>query len=303
MQSYSFSRYLSAKRTVDDRALSDEVVNWVRAELSNQRAAPVRVVEVGAGLCTMVARLIEWGILGRAEYVAVDSDAELLDGARNWLLQWGEMRGYAVQQQTGGVRITRGEIDVQVQLVPRDLVLYLEEQTNKGSSDLLVANAVLDLFDLSSTLRPLLSLLGPKGVYWFSINYDGETLFVPEHSSDEQFMCVYNRSMDERVFDGRPAGDSKTGRRLFTWLRQLGATVEAAGGSDWVVHAKGSSYPADEQYFLHHIINTVDHELQRHSDVAADELAEWVRVRHEQVRRGELVYVCHQLDLAGYPPQ
>ena len=56
------ARYLTAKTTVDDRALNRHVL----AELRRLIPAAPRVLEVGAGLGTMVARLIDWGAIGPA---------------------------------------------------------------------------------------------------------------------------------------------------------------------------------------------------------------------------------------------
>ena len=73
---FDYPRYLAAKTTVDDRALNRHVL----AEL--RRLMPVgapRVVEVGAGLGTMVARLLDWGVVGAGEYILLDADRQLLD--------------------------------------------------------------------------------------------------------------------------------------------------------------------------------------------------------------------------------
>ena len=54
--SLDYARYLAAKTTVDDRALNRHVL----AELCRlMRAGAPRLLEVGAGLGTMVARLMD----------------------------------------------------------------------------------------------------------------------------------------------------------------------------------------------------------------------------------------------------
>ncbi len=115
-------------------------------------------------------------------------------------------------------------------------------------------------------------------------------------------MRVYHRSMDERVRYGRPAGDSKCGRHLFGHLRAAGAGILAAGASDWVVFGQANGYPADESTFLHRIVETIATELQRHPEVLPGPLLEWVDLRHEQIDRGELVYIAHQMDYLGRRP-
>src|SRR5215475_11135860 len=105
--------------------------------------------------------------------------------------------------------------DLRVRLVHAELGRYLE--TAHGAlADVLIANAVLDLVDVSTVLPGLLRLLVPGGVYWFTINYDGESIFAPGHPHDDQVMRAYHRDMDERFRYGRPPGISRRGRGLFT---------------------------------------------------------------------------------------
>jgi len=150
----------------------------------------------------------------------------------------------------------------------------------------------------------LLRLLVPGGVYWFTINYDGESIFAPGHPHDDQVMQAYHRDMDDRIRYGRPAGESRTGRRLFHHLRAAGAPALAAGSSDWVVHpAPDGRYPADEAYFLHSILNTIRDALRNRQDrVEPAGLADWLAERGRQLAAGELVYIAHQLDFVGRSP-
>jgi hypothetical protein len=168
----------------------------------------------------------------------------------------------------------------------------------------LIANAVLDLVDVPAVLPGLLRLLVPGGAYWFTINYDGESIFVPGHPHDDAVMRAYHRDMDERVRYGRPAGESRTGRHLFHHLRNAGAPALAAGSSDWVVHpAPDGSYPADEAHFVGRILATIRDALRSRPDrVDAADLAGWLAVRERQLAAGELVYIAHQLDFAGRAP-
>ena len=57
---------------------------------------------------------------------------------------------------------------------------------------------------MPAILPGLLRLLVPGGVYWFTINYDGESIFVPGHPHDDQVMQAYHCDMDERVRYGGP---------------------------------------------------------------------------------------------------
>jgi SAM-dependent methyltransferase len=292
-----YARYLAAKTTVDDRALNREVL----AELSRlMPAGAPRVLEVGAGLGTMVARLLDWGVVGAGEYVLLDADRQLLDGSRRWLQDWAAARGVPNDLLPDGLQVG----DLRVRLVHAELGSYLEAAHGE-LADVLIANAVLDLVDVPAVLPGLLQLLVPGGVYWFTINYDGESIFEPGSPHDGQVMRAYHRDMDERIRYGRPAGQSRTGRALFHHLRDAGAPALAAGSSDWVVYpAPDGNYPADEACFLRSILNTIRDALRDRQDwVAPAVLADWLDVRARQLAAGELVYIAHQLDFVGRSPR
>jgi SAM-dependent methyltransferase len=262
-------------------------------------AGAPRVLEVGAGLGTMVARLMDWGAVGAGEYILLDADRQLLDCARRWLRDWAAARGLRSDPLPDGLRVG----DLRVRLVHAELGSYLET-AHGAAADVLIANAVLDLVDVPAVLPGLLRLLVPGGVYWFTINYDGESIFVPGHPQDDKIMQAYHRDMDERVRYGRPAGESRTGRRLFHRLRAAGAPALSAGSSDWVVSAGPErSYPGDEAYFLRSILSTIQNALANRQDqVEPADLAGWLAERGRQLAAGELVYIAHQLDFVGRSP-
>src|SRR3984885_5558170 len=291
-----YARYLAAKTTVDDRALSRPVLAELRQLMP---AGAPRVLEVGAGLGTMVARLLDWGVVGAGESILLDADRQLLDCSRRWLCDWAAARGLRSDLLPDGLTVG----DLRVRLVHAELGRYLEAAP-AAPADVLIANAVLDLVDVPAVLPGLLRLLGPGGVYWFTINYDGETIFEPRHPLDDQVMRAYHRDMDERVRYGRPAGDSRTGRRLFHHLRAAGAPAVAAGPSDRGVSAgPDGNYPGDEAYFLRSILNTIQDALQNRQDwVEPEDLADWLAERGRQLAAGELVYIAHQLDFVGRSP-
>jgi SAM-dependent methyltransferase len=297
-----YARYLAAKTTVDDRALNRHVLAELRRLMP---AGAPRVLEVGAGLGTMVARLIDWGVVGAGEYILLDADRPLLDDSRRWLRDWADLRGLHSHLLPDGLQVG----DLRVRLEHAELGGYLEAahgaQGDQGvPAEVLIANAVLDLVDVPAVLPALLRLLVPGGVYWFTINYDGESIFEPGHPHDDQIMQAYHRDMDERVRYGRPAGDSRTGRRLFHYLRAAGAPALAAGSSDWVVSASpDGNYPGDEAEFLRSILGTIQNALRARPDrVEPADLADWLAVRGRQLAAGELVYIAHQLDFVGRAP-
>jgi hypothetical protein len=286
-------RYLAAKKRLDDRALNRRVLAELRRLLPS--TAP-RVLEVGAGLGTMVVRMLEWQLIDAGEYTLVDVDGGLLDNSRWWLGNWAAARALPSEPLPDGLRIG----DLRVRLVKAELGSYLGAG-HGPPADLLVAHAFLDLVDVPTVLPGLLRLLVPGGAYWFTINFDGETLFQPEHPLDEPLMRAYHRTMDERVRYGRRAGESRTGSRLLQHLRAAGAPPLAAGPSDWLVHpGPDGAYPDQDGHVVGYILDTIEAALK--DQVEAADLAKWTAVRRRQLATGELCFIARQLDFAGRSP-
>lgn len=294
MSENDFQRYLHAKRTVDDRAIDRRVLDRLAEELPTARrdGEPLRVLEVGAGVCTMPTRLIERDVLpDRTRYVAVDERPENVAAARDHLRERGfEADDGDESEGTGRLRYADGERTVDVEPVHGDAFEVEDEY------DLLIAGAFLDLVDLSRALPRLFDRLRSGGLFYFPITFDGATIFAPELALDDRIAELYHRDMDERTRDGRSAGHSRTGRRLFTRVPETGGEILAAGSSDWVVHPP---YPADEAFFLRYILRTIEGALSDRPELDAEVLDEWIETRRGQVEREELTYVAHQIDVLG----
>ncbi len=299
---YSFTRYLEAKKSVDDRALNRRV--WqVLAESLPQTSAdkPLNIIEMGAGIGTMIERMLEWGLLNYANYTAIDAQTENIQYARNRMLTWITDHDFQAVKHTDGMTIKREGVEFSINLVDVDLFEFLSDERNLEPYDLLVAHAFLDLVDLSVAL-PLILNLGQKGsLFYFTINYDGLTFFEPviDDEYDNYVLELYHRTMNERIRGTKNYGDSHTGRHLIEHIQDSGGKILAAGSSDWVVFPDSSGYFQDESYFLHFIIHTIYQALKKQSELDPEKFEQWIHQRHAQIERQELVYLAHQLDYFG----
>jgi SAM-dependent methyltransferase len=286
-----FIRYLLAKRTVDDRALNRYVWQMLAKQVGRQ-PQPLRVLEVGAGVGTMVERLVSWGLLTSGSYTAVDADPTCMTSARQ--------------------RLGSRHKDLDLTWETADL-FHFAAQAPRQKWDLLIAHALLDLVDLQQALPALMRLLRPGGLFYFTLNFDGETIFQPALEEDAAVISAYHRTMD-----GRPGG-SQTGRRLFHQVQLAGGRVLAMGSSDWVVHPVAQEvhllpevqplvtgkyvseryYPADEAFFLHFILDTIAGALTDRPELNDGQRQSWLQQRRAQIEAGQLVYIAHQLDLVG----
>ncbi len=296
-----FQRYLAAKVTVDDRALNKDVWRALTQAVGPLRHRPLRVLEVGAGIATMAQRLWRWRLHPHILYTGVDIHPENIAHARTRLRAWAQAMGANVLATRTGFVMHTPDRQMTISLVQEDALAYVQRPEQQGAWDMLIAHAFLDLVDIPTALPALLAALVPDGLVYFTLNFDGETIFEPVEDGpfESRLMALYHRSMDERLIDGRPSGDSRSGRHLFRHLREAGAEVLAAGASDWVVIPRGEGYPGDEAYFLHFIIHTVHQELAGHRDLDRAQVEAWAKMRHAQIEAGELVYIAHQLDYLG----
>jgi SAM-dependent methyltransferase len=302
---YSFTRYLAAKKSVDDRALNRHVwESLVQALPPSSAKSPLQVLEIGAGIGTMAERLLDWGLPTQATYTAIDAEPHNIQAAYHRLPAWAEARGFSAELGPGRMGFLKKESNVLVELEATDLFDFATRHRGQRAWDLLIAHAFLDLMDVPATLPHLFYLLRPNGLFYFTIVFDGATLLEPviDPALDAHILALYHRTMDQRITAGRPSGDSQAGRHLFGHLQRAGAQVLAAGSSDWVVFAGANGYPADEAYFLHFIVHTIHTALEEHPELDAEQLGDWIAQRHAQIELGQLTYIAHQLDFLGRPP-
>lgn len=302
---FTFQHYLNAKRTVDDRALNCSV--WqTMAKLLRDRALnqTPRVLEVGAGTGTMLHRLVEWGALKRGTYLGIDSDPESIQTALQNLPAWAEGQGLACIPVSDGFELSGREIQLRVSFQTREVG---EAAANPGDTgyDMLAANAFLDLVNPARLLPQLGKMMQPGGLGYFTINFDGMTVFEPQLDPglDEKIIELYHQSMDDRRTGGQFTGGSRTGRRLYHQLRDAGWKGLAAGASDWVVHPVNGSYRADEAYFLNHLLHFFEETLAGHAGLEPNVFQAWLDARRRQIETADLFLVVHQLDyLASWLP-
>ncbi len=277
---YSFTRYLAAKRSIDDRSLNDHVWRTLREALP---AGPLDILEVGAGTGTMIDRLATRRLLpGGVHYTAVDADPAAVAVARQ--------------------RFAETLPPVDLELETADVYEFARRERGRRTWDLLIAHAFLDLMDAPRLLPELFALLRPRGMFYFTINFDGLTAFEPPADAelDDRVIALYHQTMDERLVDGRLSGGSRAGRALLTQIPAAGGRLLAAGASDWVVLPQSGAYPDDEAYFLHHMLHFFESSLSGRPDLDQTRFADWLALRREQVDAAELILITHQIDLCGY---
>ena len=294
-------RYLVAKKKIDDHALNGHVRDTLYAELPKlSLQSPLQVLELGSGIGTMIERLIDWRLLPNARYTAVDADSANVREAGN-RLKGRVVKNQPQTQPTSSATDTNPAAmgQLSVDFICEDVYQFFNQAINANQWDLGLAHAFLDLVDSAEVVPHFCGLIKPGGLLYLTLNYDGETIFLPavDGKLDERIIQLYNQSMDERTIRGKKSGDSKTGRHLLLHLKKAGAEILAAGSSDWIVFPGIGGYTEDEKYFLHFIIHTIFMELKGQTSLNRTRLDTWTRRRHEQIENRELIFIAKQIDV------
>jgi SAM-dependent methyltransferase len=279
---HAATRYLEAKRSVDDRARSPRV----RDRLIDALPEAPHVVEAGCGTGVTVSTLLDWNV-DAAQYRGVDRDAGVVDFARAVRPRELRRRGY-------DARHTGDELSVGALTATFETGDALAALRSESAVDLVVAQAFADLVDPSALVEATESALRPGGLAYLPITFDGGSIFQPDHPADRAVERAYHAAID-----ARPGRDVHAGRHLADICRRRAGTLLAMASSDWVVRPRDDSYPADEAYFLDRILDFVADAL---AQTGVDGGDDWLESRRMQVRNGELVYVAHQYDLLYRAP-
>ncbi|ARS89286.1 class I SAM-dependent methyltransferase [Natrarchaeobaculum aegyptiacum] len=307
----TFGAYLEARRPVDDRALDDRVFEQFAAALAAHSAGddePLRIVEVGGGIGTMIARLVERNVLaGSVRYRLIDREAALVDRAREVLPDWLEAAGCTVERTpTGLVARSRPQSVASGSAPGLELEVILEVgdaftvSTDGTGADAVIVSAVFDLVDLERALPWLASALQPGGLCYAPLTYDGATGFAPVDPLDDRLERLYHRHMDE--IRDEPGG-SRAGRRLVGSLERDDQPfcVLAVGGSDWVLrpHERSSTVASAERVVLGHLLETIDDAL---ADVPVSTVEQrtrqrWRDRRERELEAGELTAFVRHVDV------
>lgn len=290
-----FQRYLRAKQTVDDRALDRRLIESLRTELTERAASsdePLRILELGAGIGTMITRCLEWGILpdGTVQYTAVDLSEESIGALPGYVREWSDDRGQTVTDD-GTLSVGTDRTRVEIDAVVAEGVEYA--RGSEVGYDLVMGVALLDLIERTE-LPSVLGAVADGGLYYFPITFDGGTRFHPAHPADRGVERLYHAHMDRKAGGSSRAG----GETLARLQRQPGVSVDAAG-SDWIVKPVDGQYPGDEAALLRHILGTIESAVTEVASGEFDSLEEWLACRRRQVDDAELLYHTHQLDLFG----
>ena len=291
-ESFDYVDYLDLKKAVDDRSLNMKVwqrmADWVLA--NRQTGKTLRVLEIGAGIGTMTERLLESGLLMDCDYTAVELEPGFSEAAKKRQHAFAQANAWRFESEHDHEWTLIGDNrKTHIRWVVGD-AMQVHTQFAAGSFDLIIGHAVIDLLPVPLCMPDILSCLRADGAFYFSLNYAGETLFLPSLTEDDEILAAYNRDMDKRFpqLEWRP---SQTGQILGPWLVNQGHHLLAEGDSDWKLMARPDE---PTNLFIANIIDTIETAL-----TGMPGLIDWLAVRRQQLLSSQLQFRATNRDCFG----
>lgn len=166
--------------------------------------------------------------------------------------------------------------------------------------DVVVASAVLDLFDIGNASRRLLSSLrrqrcSPRS-FLFTLTFDGTTCFLPARTGDDVVEAAFHKAMGADGEDG--GAKAQAGRRLLEPLVNEGAQSIVGGSSSWLVRPEHGAYQQDERFFVECILDYIERSARK-VEAHVVEAKGWMDDRLQQLADGRLMYIAHNMDYTG----
>eukprot|EP00980_Cylindrotheca_fusiformis_P022863 scaffold9857_cov127-Cylindrotheca_fusiformis.AAC.9 len=256
-QTFSFNqvRYLESKNIVDRSSIDSEMWNSVVEQLLQFRNRTLRIVDVGAGILSMLDLFLhgdpEAGLdslldgvdVGvKFDYTAYESNRDLLGRCHERLVSW----GLSLKERKSSNEFVYERKNVRVRLI-------LDNFDAIGTShppDLIVGCCFADLMDPSqlatSLIRSFHLLESKNTMVYFPITFGGTTQFLPPrpfatkgHSSipsDTVAFRLYSKALVEKL------GHSLDPRLLCEAMEDHGVYLERKGTSNWKIDHEANPY-------------------------------------------------------------
>jgi SAM-dependent methyltransferase len=294
-----FADYLEAKFPLDERSLNADVRQACFERLGRKRGV-LHCLDVGTGTGAMVRRLIDSGLHASFHITALDRDASLLKTGSVAVAAQLERLGYRARSHATGIEAEHQGRQIRVDWLCRSLFEF--EPANSVRYDLITAHGLMDIVPMARTLSLFRAWLAEQGVFYATLNYDGDTALFPlyrDPAFESAVLAEYDASMERRRVQGEATGGARSGRRLHAGLAGTGFGAAAYGSSDWNLTPREGRYRDRDADVLRTLLCLIRGESEPHTGIDRESLARWYAERSAQLDSGELGMIVHQLDIVA----
>jgi SAM-dependent methyltransferase len=303
MTTLSFRDYLDTKAALDERSLNPEVRTAFLDILRDREW--LTCLDLGTGTGASLWRLLNAELFADLAITAVDRDPALLDIAFKRATVLLRARDFTVSTPAAGsIRARRETRHIAIDFITADLQ-HFNSAEDTGRFDAVIAHQVMDILPLRTMAERIAGWLRPRGVFYATLNYEGETALFPmyrEAELEERILAVYDASMEQRRVWDQASGGARSGRRLYGALLENGLEPLAYGASDWNLTPIRRAYRDRDDLCLAALLDMIRNEAAQSGEFSGEALELWYRDRLRKMESGKLGLIVHQIDLLAEKP-
>ena len=282
-----FSNWL-LKRYQYDANAKNSYIQKALLELFRNHSS-IRVVDLGTGMGAnfyyyryLFPSLQTWWLL--------DNDASLLEKSASKIWEKAYEEGYQLKQDQGAFTLNGKNKKLTIHTTCAS-ILDLKNAINLGEIDLVMANAVFDLFT-SDDFEQVANLCASHEIPFLStLNYQGMK-FNPASQNDNNMIRLYEKHMQRVLDSGKSAMGPECCIRIKETLMNTG--MEAANGASlWHIPAKDGDMLLYYLEFMEEALKTMD--------IDNESLENWLRTKKEMVKQKQVALEVYHEDIIAYP--
>lgn len=295
--SADFRAYLDAKYPLDSRSLNRDVLENLKSAISAKRH--LRWLDLGTGTGAMLKRVIDMNPVASLNITGLDIDAGLLAAAAEQLTDCLQQNGFQIEDAGGGISAYREKQTVRIRFECASILDWSPNDTGAGF-DLITAHAFMDIVPLQPVTCKIREYLETKGLFYTTLNYDGETALIPVYSNEKfegKILQHYDQSMETRQIEGLSTGGAYSGRRLIGALSMVGFDISSYGSSDWNITPVNTVYRDNDAFCLKSLLAMIYAEAAKEAAFNPNKLATWHSERSHEIDSSTLGMIVHQLDI------
>jgi phosphoglycolate phosphatase-like HAD superfamily hydrolase len=256
-------KYLQSKNLVDRKAMDSETWNKVIheiEEIQGREKGPIRIVDVGAGLLSMLDLFLHGDeelnfkplANCRIDYVAYESNRALYERCHELLLSW----GFSLKQTVSADEFIYYKKDVELRFILKD---FSSSKARPEPPHLIVGCCFADLLHpnqlVPSLIRTFRLLETDNTLLYFPITFCGTTQFLPPlpfHTNDKSpsipsdtlAFRLYSKALTETL------GHNLNPLLLQQTMENFGMSLIAKSSADWKINPEESPYLFDTMMYF-----------------------------------------------------
>lgn len=250
----------------------------------------VRLVDVGAGTGSNALYLMD-KISGNQHWHFIEQDASFEEVVFHRLEEYASYHKYDWIKKGHSAFITTPNKQLTFQFINGSL-LDIKDLVELETIDIVVANAVFDLFSKDQIQQFLQPILAREIACYFTLNYQSMS-FHPEDPFDDTFISLYETHMERPQTMG-----SAMGKKANSFIQeQLSSSSKVTSGiSTWHFQQEDIKM----HYYLLNFMESAIPELDMKEEIKVL-LPKWIQRKKDQIISRQLELQIHHLDIFSIP--